>query len=389
MPKLMVSWTSGQQEHKKRQLLIMKFVKCIFGIISLLVINSCKNDLKLNAPYKEIPSIFAVLNPNENIQMIRINKVFQGESDANALAQVADSINYPAGELTVTLEHSSYGVKDIATPTGNKYTINFRDSVVQAADGSFNKTQRVYVSSDKLFPSGEYHLSVKNIRTGNTFTAIATAHDSVRGRYAPMNPPYYPYLPNPSNKNEFIDYGSSGYDGGSVAFGPNNDSIYQLIIRFHFYDSLYDHSKNFNYVDYNFTSRNRKDAENLHNQGYLISYSFKKADMFYAIGIGLSKMNLSTNIYGRKVYKIQYLLYTATQDYIDYLQYVTPSLSIITNKPLYSNFNDRSALGIFTFRTRCSVNKEIAAAFVDEFSRNSKTCSYKFYSSGLTLLGCN
>src|SRR4051812_46051902 len=117
----------------------MNFLRHTFflTLISLLIFSSCKNDLKLNAPYKEYPSIYAVLNPQDGIQMIRVNKVFLGEGDANKMAQVADSINYPAGELTITLERFINGNKSPATPTGDG-VIEFHDSIVQTLPGAFN-----------------------------------------------------------------------------------------------------------------------------------------------------------------------------------------------------------------------------------------------------------
>src|SRR5688572_3067377 len=77
----------------------------LFSVVLLAVflLPSCKDKLELNAPYKEIPSVYAVLNVQDKLHMIRINKVFLGEGDANLMAQVADSINYPAGELDVRL----------------------------------------------------------------------------------------------------------------------------------------------------------------------------------------------------------------------------------------------------------------------------------------------
>jgi hypothetical protein len=77
----------------------------------LLFFSSCKNELKVNAPYKEIPSIYAILNPTETEQMIRINKVFLGEGDANKMAKVSDSVNYAENELEVKLERFLDGKK--------------------------------------------------------------------------------------------------------------------------------------------------------------------------------------------------------------------------------------------------------------------------------------
>src|SRR6202007_299833 len=115
-----------------------------------LIFPSCKNDLHINAPYKEVPTIYAVLNPQETIQMVRVNKVFLGEGNVADMAKVSDSVNYQPDEISVTLQRFVNGVQTVATPTGNKMVITFRDSVIQSNPGAFSTTQRVYVTSDRL-----------------------------------------------------------------------------------------------------------------------------------------------------------------------------------------------------------------------------------------------
>jgi hypothetical protein len=367
---------------------IMRF--SLISIAILLTCTACKNDLKLNAPYKEVPSIYAILNPQDNIQLIRINKVFLGEGDANQMAQIADSINYQAGDLTVSIQRANeIGAKDPA--------IYFKDSLIKAKSGAFNSTQRVYVTSNKIIPTGVYVLTVKNNKTGNVFTAKAAAIDSVKGDQGsvPISPPYYPYLPtappDPDNSMHFINY----KDGANppIKYSPNearSGKLYQLVVRMHFYDSLFNNQKVYRYVDYSFGNQNIKDALKLPNGLKSLTNDFKKDDFFFSIGLSLSKMGLNDNLslLGRKMYKIQYFIYSTTQDYIDYLQYNSPSLSISQNKPLYSNFDSQAALGIFTFRTRCSITKELAKDFVSEFAFNKYTCGYRFYTSALNLPGC-
>jgi len=86
------------------------------------------------------------------------------------------------------------------------------------------------------------------------------------------------------------------------------------------------------------------------------------------------------------MYKIEYIINSSTQDYIDYLQYASPSLSINQNKPLYSNFKDNKALGIFTFRTTFTMSKSLNNVFITAFADNSSTC-YKFLKANGTV-GC-
>ncbi|MDP1802334.1 MAG: hypothetical protein Q8L81_13330 [Bacteroidota bacterium] len=365
----------------------MKFLNFsyLLACASILFFSSCKNDLNINAPYKEIPTIYAVLNPQETIQMIRVNKVFLGEGNANDMAQVADSINYQAGDLVVTLERTVNGAPAWATPSGTSHNvITFRDSVIQANPGPFNTTQRVYVTSDRLYVTGQYVLKVTNVKTNKVFTARANAIDSIKpSGFTPFTPPYYPVPAgsNPSNPDIYPDY-SAQNQLYSPKFYPNEGAIYTMKLRFHFFDSLFDNSKVYRYVDYDFGNQYMKDLRTIQNFK-VFAFDFKGIDLFTSLGYSLSKMGLTNNIHGRKMYKMQAIAYTSTQDYVDYLQFTAPSLTIAQDKPIYSNFDDRAAMGIFTFRTRHSVFKEMSSTFISQFSFNPNTCKYHFFTSGL------
>lgn len=365
----------------------MKLIKSLILLVFLSVFFfSCKDKLELNAPYKEIPSIYAIMNPQNKIQVIRINKVFLGESDANQMAQIADSINYPDQELEVTMTREEYGAPVVAS-RDNKMTIVFHDSVIQAQPGSFSRTQRVYVTSDRLWVTGKYKLKVRNKKTGNVFTAAANAIDSVSGKQSnpPVRPPYYPYAPTNTNAAEFINF----KPGGSVDFLPNENvygKYYNLVIRMHFFDSLYSGAKNWRFVDYAFGNKSVNDAIKVPFP--ILKHGFTTAEFFSSMGVGLSKLNLPVDVALRKMDRVEFIISTSTQDYIDYMQYVAPSLSISQNKPLYSNFDGQTALGLFTFRTRCSVSKQLANDFITEFAYNPFTCQYGFATSANTKPGC-
>lgn len=353
----------------------MRFTKIIILFFcTILLFSACKNDLELNAPYKEIPSIHAILNPYESMQMIRINKVFLSESNAYDIAKISDSVNYQPNELLVELTHSDGG------------KITFRDSVVQTAEGAFNTNQRVYVSFQPIFTYGSYTLTVTNKTTGNIFTSHCKAFDRVNPNqgYRPLIPPYYPY-PAGTAPIEYVDYKTYN---GVVRFAllPSEVQIYQLIIRSHYYND-YGTSKTYDFVDYNFGTRYPSDAQNSLGGKYIV-IDFKSDNYFSAVGIGMSKKAQDANIKGRKMYKIEYLIYASTQEYLDYLEYTKPPLGFNQNKPLYSNFDENKALGIFTMRTTCSAEKEMASVMISEFAANPNTCTYNFYDYNNQLPGC-
>lgn len=73
--------------------------------VAALLIQACSNDFEVAAPWKEVPVAYAILSPKDTAQYIRVEKAFL-DPNVNALqiAQIADSIYYPANAITVNLE---------------------------------------------------------------------------------------------------------------------------------------------------------------------------------------------------------------------------------------------------------------------------------------------
>ncbi len=358
------------------------------------IFNSCKNDLKITAPYKEIPYVYAILTPQEKMQMIRINKVFLGEGDANQMAKIADSSNYSSGELTVKLERFFNGVKVAAasTPTGDVMEVFFRDSVIETLPGAFSTKQRVYLANEKLFSFGLYKLTIKNNKTGNEFTASTSAIDSVPlSLLPPMAPPYYPVPYSASNPPfYYVNYGNLNAPPYTVRTkAASGGFLHDLTIRVHYYDSMSGapNYKTNNYLDYVFNPQQLKDQVNFSNNLYF-NFSFTASSLFLELGNMMAKRGNPFGLIGRKTYRIDFISYAATQDYYDYLQFAAPSLSLSQEKILYSNFDKKAALGLFTFRTRCHIAKEMDNLFVDAFATNPNTCRFKFYESDLEPASC-
>ena len=76
----------------------MTFKSLLFLIISILVIgftNSCKTDFALNAPYDDIPVIYAALDQSVDTQYVKINKTYLGDGNNTLYAKINDSVLFP------------------------------------------------------------------------------------------------------------------------------------------------------------------------------------------------------------------------------------------------------------------------------------------------------
>lgn len=68
----------------------------IIALFAVLLISGCSTDVKVAAPYKEIPVVVGLLNKNDNIHYIKVNKAFLNEDGSPYTAgSVLDSNLYP------------------------------------------------------------------------------------------------------------------------------------------------------------------------------------------------------------------------------------------------------------------------------------------------------
>jgi len=122
----------------------MKHILLYFGFAILLILtNSCNTKIDVNADYKDITVVYALINPADSVHYIKINKAFLKDNvNANTLAADANNFNYPAADLAVTVEewNGSNLVKSFSTITNTLFrTVN----EIPKDPGIFDNTQNV------------------------------------------------------------------------------------------------------------------------------------------------------------------------------------------------------------------------------------------------------
>lgn len=65
--------------------------------------SSCKVDFSPNAQWKDVPSVYCVLDIDEDTVWARVQKCYLGEDNLYGYAGIADSTNYPQGTVRVVL----------------------------------------------------------------------------------------------------------------------------------------------------------------------------------------------------------------------------------------------------------------------------------------------
>lgn len=382
----------------------MKYsVTTLLALVFSIIFSSCKNDLEVLAPGKESVSVYGILNPNQQTQNIRINKVYLTDGDAMAVGQDGNAINFGQGELRVSLQRFMTGSN---TPTlttvanALKKEIVLTETVVTTAGGTFSTNQRLWQTTDRLYNTGEYRLTISNLVTGAVYTAQTVMVDSVKPLgsqqpmpflYLPTQPLTYPvhgnYPANPisTDKPKYVSYDGLGIKYAIKFRTVPNARLYGVVMRFHYIDSLISGGVNYDYVDYNFPTAK---SSSLVGGVFIEDFTFM-GDAFYKnLGAEMAKKP-SANVKKRRSFYLEYIVSAGSENLNEFLQINSPSTTIAQDKPLYTNIN--GGVGIFSSRSTSVLTKDMWSDFIDKIACHPSTYPYLFCNNGgsPSTLPCN
>lgn len=376
----------------------MKKIALHISLFAALItsLTSCKNELDVLAPGEESVSVYGALNPNEPVQNIRINKVYITDGDALAAGLDANQINYGPGELKVTLQRFMAGS---STPTlttvgdATKKEIVLTETVVTTASGNFSNQQRIWQTTDKLYKTGEYKLTITNVSSGKQFTSQTTVIDSVKTTnsiptmpfyWSPTNPSAYPmhgsYVPPtsisppPTQDNAYVKYETFTQTYKIKFKSVANAKLYRVSMRLHFLDYTTSTTSTANYVDMDFSTVKSPDL--LANND--LEVVFTGNEFYDMVGRAMENKN-SSGIIKRKIEYIEYTIRATTENMFDFLQVNAPSNSIAQDKPYYTNIN--GGVGIFASISKSWVTKDFSDITINKFACHPSTYPYKFMDS--------
>ncbi len=290
---------------------------------------SCKNDLQVNAPWKESMIVYGLLNPHDSVQYLRINKAFLGPGNEMSYAKIADSINYPAGVLTILLQKYTNG-----TAVGAPIHL-IRDNSMPKDPGTFANDSNVLYKTPVntvIDQNSQYVLTVKNSESGNTVTSqTSIVHD---------------ILPITPNRNNATINWIQSTPIRVKWYTAQNGKVYNLVIRIH-YDEMLPSTGTFvpKTLDWSFGNMQSLDTLGYNlNPGEALEQDIS-GDEFY-----LFLANRLQPIPGgsRHLDSLDYIWTVGSMDLNTYIQVYQPSIGIVQEKPEFTNIN--GGIGIFSSR---------------------------------------
>lgn len=80
-----------------------KFLYLAVLTIAAAAVTSCRVDFSPNAEWRDVPSVYCVIDPEEDTVFVRVQRCYLGEDNLYNYSTIADSVNYPEGAVTVRL----------------------------------------------------------------------------------------------------------------------------------------------------------------------------------------------------------------------------------------------------------------------------------------------
>jgi len=278
---------------------------------------SCSKDFQINDDYKDITIVYGLLNPNDSLSYIRIEKAFLSDGDIYQAAQIPDSNLFP-NKLEV----------DLFDDNGNKVVTFDTITIYNKNEGIFYApVMQVYYARTKLLLNDNdlYTLKIRNPKTGEEQTAKTKL---INGRAVKIDYPNYK-----------IDFTKSK----DIVFTSKKDiRLYQVNIRFH-YDEIDIHTNDTSHLYVDWLQGSVKSQFLTGGEELESPYS---GQGFYD--------NLSNKLSGtdiiRYVGQVEIILSMADDVFNTYMDINMPSASLVVDRPAFSNIEN--GYGIFASRTQ-------------------------------------
>jgi len=313
--------------------------KLYYLILIFLGFSSCKNEIKIAAPWKETVIVYGLLDPGASVNYLRIQKAFL-DPDGNAFqfTQNPDSI-YPSNLAVKLFVRLNGNIVDTIYPV----LINGDLEGIKKDSGLFAQTPNYLykisepIKDSRLINSAvedyEYELIIQDPKTGYQ----CNAKTFTTGVMQPQTPVVGPKLPL-TIRDQTNSFMTIAYIEGRKV------KSYDMVIRFWYKEKSISNPNDSSIKFMNwFIFKNRLTSSNL--EGYRLSNSAVPGSVFYEILNATIKPN--KNIKREAMYcDIEY--FGAGEDLFTYIEVNIPSIGIVQKKPEYSNVTN--GLGIFSSR---------------------------------------
>ena len=304
-------------------------------------LQSCETEFEVNAPWRDITAVYGLLNQNDAVHYIKINKAFLGETNASELAAIRDSSEYKPDEITAQIERIQNGSVKATYPL-SRVTLSNKPS------GTFYAPEHVlykFVDSN-LLTGYDYKLTVTKTVTNEK----VTAETQLIQKFDFWEPNWW----NGPKKVSFFCQGGYQDFNKSEWKSAVNGRRYQLTIRFNYREKDLDSGvETFKFVDWVFPAEQSSDL----NGGDRMGNEIDGEDFYKFIGNKLTPVSPSNNVQ-RCIGELDFTIDVAAEDFNTYMQVNEPSTGIVQERPEFSNvFDEKGNQQVGFFSSRFSITE--------------------------------
>lgn len=303
---------------------------------------SCETDVDINAEWKDITAVFGLLDVDEPVQYIKINKVFLGDGSALEYALEPDSIYYDESQISARILELDQNEQLQHTITLNRVDTVLKDEGIFAGPNQF-----LYATDATLNPDFIYRLEIQK----NDESPVVSSETQV---VEPMNMifPVTNGLINPAAKTVSMRF----------SLGETVRS-YQVGVRLNVVEE--DTALNtLTPVTVEFLLP-KEDGELGEGETYYKEFKGAAFMQYVAVTLGEPANNVI-----RHAVDMDLAFYLAGDDFETYLEINGPSDGIVQERPQFSNIENGIGLFASRFIGLGSEDLELRSAFYD-----SLTCS--------------
>ena len=299
----------------------MKIKNLLFLILPILF--SCETDFDVNANWKDVTIVYGLIDPNNEDQLIKINKAYLGQGDAIQMASISDSTNYDPSNLIVKIHRVR---EQVFNTYDTLSTVVLTDTVLDKDDGLFSTDDNIIYTFKK--PSSFYNtnsiyvLEIFNLSSGLKVTSETEIINSFS--FESLNPSFEWGLYN----GELAD--SLRFRTKNIEWqNSNNGVIYQLDILINYLESGIVNSLSWSQPIVEYSSGNM---------------SLKiKGDQFFQF----LENNLDNNT-TKQFLNLDLVMTIGAQDLKTYIDVNQPFSGIVQERPVFSNIDN--GVGLFSSR---------------------------------------
>ena len=323
----------------------------IIAIAGSFFLSSCETEVDVNAPYKDITLIYGLLDQDEEIHFIKINKAYLGEGNAIDMAQIRDSSEYDPSEVTAILVELD---RTSEQPTGVTFVLTDTTVSTKQPGVFYAPEQTVYKFEGDLNPDMLYRLDV-DIREGSNKVSAITEmvqEFDFTGRIK--------QLPTVSmvSQTQFADEIPVGWAS------PRGGKRFQLKWVYGYTDLIVDgNDSTFNYhtIEWAFPILKSRNAEG----GQSMEVTANGEDFYRLLRDNVPDFLETPNIVKRIPDDSISIVLTVGGEELDvYMEVKEPATGVAIDKPEYTNVNN--GIGIFSCRNQIQLRKPLSEDSIEE-----------------------